>query len=146
MTEQYETLIREEVSNWPGASVKFELRSKHAQAVVQYGGSSRFVVIPASPSDSARGARNSLPHVRRELMALGASRRPKPIAQRKPRSDAPRPQRQVLAHIERAPVKLNPFEALAGMVVTQPAAPLSFWQRMVSKARAFRAKIQGENP
>lgn len=119
MSHAYEDVIRREVSAWPGAAVAFSMRSRHAQAVLSYGSESRFVVLPATPSDGRRGALNSLADVRRELVRLGAARR---VEQRsaKHRKATPRVYRAPLRDIEAAPLRANPFAALAVYV---PAAP-----------------------
>lgn len=111
----YEDAIRGEVERWPGASVTFSSRSRHDQATLAFGGSSRFVVIPSTPGDSRRGTANSISDVRRELQRLGAMRMIDP-----PRSGTPRRKvapvvRDKFAHIERAPRRENPFEALAAL-------------------------------
>lgn len=74
MTIEYETWTRNEVALWSGASVTFGKRAKHREAVISYKGESRFVIFPDSPSDSARGVRNHIACVRRELLRLGAVR------------------------------------------------------------------------
>lgn len=118
MKHPYENTIRDEVEHWPGATVEFSLRAKHAQAVVAFGGKSRFVIIPATPGDGARGASKALPDIRRELRALGAVRA-QPNRSPSTRSASPRVDRPMLANIERAPVKENPFAILAEMIGDQ---------------------------
>lgn len=116
----YERAIKDELAYWPGTEVEFSKRKKHCEARIHFGGSTRFVVYPDSPSDSARGHLNFLRDVRKELVELGAARLPKKPAKRKrgPRvigKQMPR-RPQWVDRVEQAPVKDNPFDALAALV------------------------------
>lgn len=156
MAEVYVHAIRNELDYWPGARVEFSLRSKHAQAVLHYGGGSRFVVIPSTPGDSRRGALNSLTDVRKELTALGASRVVrKPVVRKRTHKviGTKMPRREPLPHVGRAPVRSNPFDALAAMTFEPAPQPkLSWWRRLLrfiaSAAGAGTAKtaqpVEGE--
>lgn len=141
MTLEYETAIRNEIENWPGVSVTFGLRSKHGQAVLDYQGNSRFVVLPLSPSDSARGAKNSIADVRRECRALGASRlvSSSSAAPREYRKPTPKPRRDIM--VERAPVKANPFDLLAQIKFSPP--PKRGVPRLIDAIRAFFTRKTG---
>jgi hypothetical protein len=119
LSELYERAIREEIAYWPGVQVEFGKRSKHRQALIHYGGKTRFVIYPDSPSDGARGHLNCLANLRTELRALEAKRlerRPKKrkrahkvIGHRMPRP--PVWARQG----EAAPVKGDPWTALEAL-------------------------------
>lgn len=119
----YEEAISAEVERWPGVTVAFEDGGKHPRAVLTFGDQSRFVVYPASPSDSRRGVLNCLTGVRRELDGIGAERLPEPKSatpkrERNPGAD----EREIIAH-EPAPVIPDPWEALRGRpLITQPGA------------------------
>lgn len=103
--------------------------------MLHYGGKSRFVVIPSTPGDSRRGALNSLADVRKELAALGAERvvRKPPLRKRTHKViGAKMPKRDPMPHVELAPVRPNPFDALAAMTFAPAQQPkLSWWRRML---------------
>lgn len=125
----YERAIRNELDYWPGARVEFSKRAKHAEARLYFGSVSRFVTIPDTPSDR-RGALNSIADVRRELTTLGATRLTRKPSKRKRAGKVigtKRPVREPLQHIERAPVKPDPFAVLAKLVPT-PEPRLAWWR------------------
>lgn len=135
----YETTIRDELENWPGVGVTFSTRSKHGQAVLSYGGRSRFVVIPHTPGDGRRGARNAIRDVRKELAELGAQRamteQAQPRRRKAPKRAAPaRPMK-----VERAPVKADPFAVLATIKVAEPPR-LTWLQRLWARVRQIARK------
>jgi hypothetical protein len=73
---QLEQMIEAELERYPGVSWHLETRdrSKHKRIVLEFNGQSRFVVIPNSPG-CARGLRNKIGDIRRELNRMGATRR-----------------------------------------------------------------------
>jgi hypothetical protein len=124
VTELYERAIREELAYWPGVEVSFGKRAKHRQAVLHYGGKTRFVVYPDSPSDGARGHLNCLSNLRAELRALEAARLEKRPRKRKrgPRViGSMKPVRpDWLANVERAPVRPDPWASLEALTFESP--------------------------
>lgn len=70
----YDQAVDAELERWPGVSWHREVRSKHYALVLTVGNLSRFVIYPASPSDSIRGAKNHLANVRQTLREMGAVR------------------------------------------------------------------------
>lgn len=118
----------DELDHWPGASVKFQHSKKHNVATVSFNGQSRKVVYANTLSDNRRGLQNHLAQVRKELRALGAVRT-KPVKSEAPKRQRNKPVRQVV--IERAPVRGDPFAALAGAQFPPlPVHKPSFWQRV----------------
>jgi hypothetical protein len=65
--------LRRELAKYPGVEAEFAHRSKHQQVTLTYGGRSRFVVFPASPSNSIRGLQKTIKDVRGELRNLGVA-------------------------------------------------------------------------
>lgn len=134
-SDLYEHTIKAELAHWPGVDVEFSDRAKHRQAVFHFRGETRFIVLPASPSDGARGHLNSIRDARKELAALGAER-----AEKKPRArkrtnrviGRKMPNAPVWTNRERAPVKVNPFDVLAAVTFApKPTVPrLSLWRRI----------------
>lgn len=121
----YEDAIEHELRNWPGVEAEFGRRAKHRQVILRFGGRSRFVVYPDSPSDH-RGCRNNIIDIRKECASLGAERsRPEKVARRRKTAPRPRVQRHDwMDRIERAPVKPDPFAILAQIApVAQSAEP-----------------------
>lgn len=70
----YRDAAERELSHWPGVGFRFETGGKHPRLVLSFGRGERFVVYPASPSDSRRGVRAFITDVRCELKLLGAQR------------------------------------------------------------------------
>lgn len=147
----YEAEIEKEVSRWPDAAVAFQNGSKHRRAVLTYAGKSRFVVYPSTSGDTIRGAKNCLNDVRRELASLGANKTVNTTrdGKRKVPANARRHERDVFRHIEKAPVKPNPFDALLSIKFATPeikpdSTPLTFWQRVVRWFRALLSQDIGE--
>lgn len=122
---EYERVIRNELAYWPGVDVEFGRRAKHRQATFHRHGETRFLVFPDSPSDSRRGALNCVAAMRKELAELGAQRlerKPKPRNRKNRVVGRQMPNRPGWAsRIELAPVKTNPFDALAHL------APVAQW-------------------
>jgi len=69
----YGQRILETVAKFQGASAVFGKASKHNFVTLSYGGKSRDVIFPASPSDH-RGALNCASDCAKVLTALGAVR------------------------------------------------------------------------
>lgn len=121
MANLYERAIREEIAYWPGVQVQFGRRSKHRQVIIHNDGETRFVVYPDSPSDGARGHLNCISDLRKQLYALQAVRLEKRPKKRKRAHRAighHMPRKPLWArNAELAPVKPNPFEALAALTL-----------------------------
>lgn len=66
-----------EAACWPGVTVSFEDRSKHAVALLQYEGRERLLFMSKTPSDW-RSCLNNIADMRRELRSLGAVRKERP--------------------------------------------------------------------
>jgi hypothetical protein len=144
----YDDAVELELSRWPGVTFHREVRGKHYALVLAYRGATRFVIYPASPSDSRRGALNHLANVRAELRALGAQRlattKVEDRRKRKPQPTA------TVYEFERAnpgegPLR-DPFAVLADMrvewiqpandVPPESAAPRqSLWSRIAAFVR-----------
>lgn len=134
MADDMIAATKRELERWPGASVTFTNGGKHLTATLAFGGRTRKVICAQTLSDNARGTRNHVSQVRRELKTLGAE----PLRQAK--SSAPKRQRnrptRPLAGSERAPVVGNPFEALAAIEVRPAPSPPgmkaapSLWSRI----------------
>lgn len=62
-----------ELARWPGVTWNRECRSKHYALVLTFGGLSRFVIYPTSPSDH-RATLNHVRDIRHTLFAMGAVR------------------------------------------------------------------------
>lgn len=117
--------IQREIRAWPGAAiVGISLSKKHRKLTLRYGEQERFVTL-SSTASSQRAELHQLRDVRKTLAALGASRsaRAKPSNRRVHN----RPERAALEHIDRAPVKADPFAALGN--ITSPQAPRPRWIR-----------------
>lgn len=84
LRNDYEAAAVREVARWAGVSARFEDNARHPRIVLSFSGAERFVVYPASPSDSRRGLARFLADVRRTLRDLGAERE-KPAASTRPR-------------------------------------------------------------
>lgn len=139
MSDLYEHAIRNELAYWPGVDVEFGKRSKHREARLHFGGTTRFVVYPDSPSDGARGHLNCISNVRQELATLGAQR---VSAKPKKRKRGPRvignqmPRRPEWAsRIDKAPAKESPWAALASCVPPEP----TLWDRIKAFVRRIAA-------
>jgi hypothetical protein len=66
--------LRREIEKYPGVSAEFGHRRKHHQVTLKTeDGRSRFVVFPASPSNSIRGLQKTIKDVRGELRNLGVA-------------------------------------------------------------------------
>ena len=63
-----------ELARWPGVTWTRTVRAKHYALVLTFGGVSRFVIYPTSPSDAYRGALNHVRDIRHTLTAMGATR------------------------------------------------------------------------
>lgn len=70
---KYQQELERELSRYPDVRARFEHRRKHRQVTLEYAGRSRFVVFPASPSNSIRGLQKTIKDVRGELRNLGVS-------------------------------------------------------------------------
>jgi hypothetical protein len=116
----YDASQEAELARWPGVTWHREHRGKHCALVLQFADQSRFVIYPATPGDSRRGALNHLRDIRSVLCEIGASRE----------AEARRSQVQTRRHkpshrIE--PIRIraqdstrlgqNPFAALAGLKI-----------------------------
>jgi hypothetical protein len=69
-----ESAIDAEISRWPGVTAHREHGGKHYRLVLNYGGKSRFVTYPCTPSDW-RGHYNRIGDIRKTLAELGAKTR-----------------------------------------------------------------------
>lgn len=139
----YDQAVEAELAKWPGVSWRREVRSKHYALILTVGNVSRFVIYPASPSDSVRGAKNHLANVRQTLREMGA------VREEEARASAERRRR---ARPAERPINLSPSEPQRGASPTrdpwaalaeikiEPAPPpirrKSLWSRFVAYARA----------
>lgn len=127
MTGYSEERVDAEIAEWPGACVlRREKTAKHQRVVLSFKGSERFVVYPLTPSDT-RGELNHIQNVRQTLRDMGAVRNERRKAKSHRRRN--KPCREALAHIQAAPVKVNPFDALRAIEFA-PAKP-TLWQRFI---------------
>ena len=120
----YETAIRAEVEEWPGAAVTFETGGKHPRAVLAFGGATKFITYPGTPS-SDRGLANSIADVRRTLRDMGAARNERPKSDRQKSERNPGADQCDTIPAEPAPVRPDPFDELRERFAGQPliAAP-----------------------
>lgn len=125
-----EAVTKAELERWPGVACDFEMGGKHLKCRLRYGGKSRVVIAALTASDKRSGL-NHVSQMRRELTAMGAQ----PVRQQKrqgPRPTRNKPTRHM--QVEKAPVRENPFEALAAIKLPEPeVAPvprLTIWQRL----------------
>jgi hypothetical protein len=134
---QWDSRIDAELAEWPGVEARREHASKHMRLVLSYGGKERFVIYPSTPSDH-RGQLNKIRDIRKELTALGATRNERRKA--KVRRTRNRTQREILAHIQTAPVKANPFDALAAIQFSpEPVPEPGLMARMMAALRRLFA-------
>jgi hypothetical protein len=71
-THPYDDAADRELAKWPGVVVlaRVVVSSGHRHLILEYKGQRRFVVHPASPSDSRTGARNHVQDIRRVLRQI----------------------------------------------------------------------------
>jgi hypothetical protein len=70
---KYQQGLLREVEQYPGVTATFEQRGKHPAMNLHYRGRHRFVMLPLTPSDGARGFKNTIRDVRKELRNLGVT-------------------------------------------------------------------------
>jgi hypothetical protein len=70
MADDYVTCIRRFLATAGIKTYVFERRRRHRAVVIRNGSTSRFVVFPASPSDSRRGIRNLMTDLRRAVREI----------------------------------------------------------------------------
>ncbi len=112
----YDHVIDREIAEWTGVRLHREHRGKHNALVLTFGEQERFVIYPATPSAGRTGALNCLQSVRKELLAMGAQRRPRSHAL-KPCEAVPRAERRdPLPRRRDASTRLSrdPWAALSG--------------------------------
>jgi hypothetical protein len=136
MPPEYEERTKAEVAEWPGAAVTFGHRAKHREATLSFRGESRFVIMPTSPSDGARGLQNHIAAVRRELRSLGASRAAEERQARPRRHRNPGARQRPMTPCEPAPVRPDPWEALRKLKDRPRRWRKSRWLLMASAAAA----------
>ena len=66
----YRRVVDAELTRWRGVSAAWTHGAKHMRVVFSRGRRSRFMVVAASPSDGARGARNMRATMRKVLREL----------------------------------------------------------------------------
>jgi hypothetical protein len=146
-----EVRVDAEIAEWPGVQVvRREKTAKHQRLVVRYNDIEKFVVYPLTPSDT-RGELNHIQTVRQTLRDMGAVRNERRKA--KVRRARNRTQREVLANIQAAPVKPNPFEALAVIQFAPPVVRQTVFgnlrqdaQRVASFFRVLFDRLKGRPP
>lgn len=136
----YDDLVEAELQHWPGVTWTRQVRSKHYALVLTFGGVSRFVTYPCSPSDR-RGAWNHVATVKATLREMGAVRtapkRSGRVAKAKPPRQAAQPVSITRAEPLRRDPSRDPWAALQALRVEQaaddlkPAAP-TLWARVAS--------------
>ena len=92
----YRAALDRELEEWPGAEAVVTKSSKHQCATLSFGGKSRKVFFPWTPSDSARGEKQFIAGIRRALREIGAVRNEVRRSDR-PRSKARRAERAVIS-------------------------------------------------
>jgi hypothetical protein len=108
--------VEAEIAEWPGVVVvRREQGRKHQRLYVRFGETERYISYSTSPSDWRAGYKH-MADVRRTLADMGATRneRRKSVVRR----GRNRPDRPVLNHIPLAPVKADPWQALASIEIT----------------------------
>ena len=135
--------IQAEISQWPGASLgRVTNGGKHGRLTIRFGGRERFVTLPLTPSDW-RAEHNQVRDVRRVLAELGATRNERRKASA--RRERNRPDRDPLIHIERAPVRPNPFAGLSQLQFAEPPRKTCL-RRLMDYARRRAAALKHSRP
>jgi hypothetical protein len=67
-----------ELADWPGVSCSLERGAKHPRLILQFGGQTRFLAFPGTPSfRRGCGRDNMIAGLRQTLRGLGATRTPR---------------------------------------------------------------------
>lgn len=74
-----------EISHWGDVNHTQERGAKHPRLVLSFGDRSRFICLPGTPGDNARGLKIKISELRRTLRDLGAIRNPRPVQRRRSR-------------------------------------------------------------
>lgn len=112
--KDYIVATERELAGWPGVTFDSASAGKHEVLTLYYRRGSRKVFFAKSPSDNGHGLANHLGVVRRELIALGASKLKQSPSNNRHR-ERNRPDRAPVITQGPAPVVPPPFAALADL-------------------------------
>ena len=74
MNKEMRQATERELEDWPGVTFTEEAGKNHTKLIVSYNGQTRMVFVSATPSD-VRAVPNHVSVLRREIRALGATRK-----------------------------------------------------------------------